>query len=323
MEPNNEGTRVRVARLNALIKEGEQAVALGDMFKARDTFKQALVIDSQDPQALFALGSLYERMGNNPPGIMARQDLWIDAIKTYEKLMAVDSAHVESRVRAGYTHLRFGEFEGSGDKASEQFKKAAKRLDEALELDPKHAGAWYARGYAYLHENQTPAAITAFSKAVALDPKNIEAWWNIGILQEQQENYQAALDAFRAVSTLDPTREGVDDKVQKLLTRLEFQGTSRISTREDDVALTRLDTGMKLVKESNFPKALQFLSQALQHFNATGNITGQLEATRNIASAHKGLRNWNAAREVLLKTHALAMKKGDIQKQAEAAHNLG
>ncbi len=313
----------RAARVKALIGEGEQAAARGDLFRARDTFKSALEVDPREPSALLALGSLYERMGNNPPGIMARQDLWMDAIKTYEALMEVEPAHVEARVRAGYTHLRFGEFEGKGDKAIYHFKKAAEQLDKALELDPKHAGAWYARAYAHLHTNQQPEAVAAFSKAAALSPKNVDAWWNLGILQELQGNYQEALEAFQNVAALDPKREETDGKLQKMRIRLEPGQGTKVNQKDEDAALARLDTGMKLVAESNFPKAIQFLSQALQQFETTGNITGQLEAVRNVAAAYKGLRKWDASRDALCKTRALAIKKGDVQKQAEAAHNLG
>ncbi|NMC05656.1 MAG: tetratricopeptide repeat protein, partial [Candidatus Lokiarchaeota archaeon] len=323
MEPQEPQGQGKESRVKALIDESAKAAGRGDMFKARDLLDDALAIDPADPMALFALGSLYERLGNNPPGIMARQDLWKDAIKAYEQLMALDARHVDARVHAGNVHLKFGEFEGTGEKAREQFCKAANRLDEAIKLDPTHAGAWYARAFVHLHENQLPAAIDAFARTTALDPKNVEAWWNLGVLQEQQGNYQGALDAFLSVNSLSPGREGLDLRIQKLRIRMEFTRKTRASARNDDLALEHLDIGTRLVKESNHPKAIQFLSKALQHFAATGNITGQLEATRHTAAAYKGLRDWNAARDALESARALAIHKGDVAKQAEAAHNLG
>ncbi|MBN2150832.1 MAG: tetratricopeptide repeat protein [Candidatus Lokiarchaeota archaeon] len=305
-----------------MVREAEQASGRGDAFRARDLFQQALAIEPLDEDALFGLGSLYERMGNNPPGIMARQDLWMDAIKAYEKLIEAVPGHVEARVRAGYTYLRYGECEGTGEKAFDQFKKAAQRLDEALELDPRHAGAWYARAYAHLHANQQEGAIAAFSRVTALDPKHVDAWWNLGILQEQHGRYQEALDAIQHASSLDPKREGTDGRLQRLRIRL-VPARNKGDARGDDAALARLDTGTKLLSQSNFPKAIQFLSQAMRHFEAVGNPTGQLEAARHIAAAHKALRQWGPAREALVLVLELAAGKGDRAMRAEASHNLG
>lgn len=305
------------------IQRGEKAQTQTNLFKARDCYDEAIKLEPQNIQAWFKKGLLLEEMGINPPGIMAREDLFKDAIHCFEQVITIDPLNVAAFLHIGQVYVRLADYARNLSDAEIHAKQALASLDKVLQLDPKQSKAWYARGFAHLRLKQNQEALQDFIKTIENDVQNVTAWWNLGCLHDSQGNYQPAFDAFEKVLALKPSDPEVDTRLQKLRIRLHAKTRTPEITAWESEALNQLDTGQKLVKQDNFPKALQFLMNALQTFDAINNPHGQLEALRYIALSHKALRQWEVALAILKQLHALAKQLTDTAKIAEAAHNMG
>ncbi len=305
------------------IQLAEKAVTQANILKARDCYNAAIKLEPKNLQAWFKKGLLLEDMGINPPGIMAREDLFKDAIHCFEQVITIEPQNVAAFLHVGQVYVRLADYARNLSEADNYAKQALVPLDKALQLDPKQSKAWYARGYAHLRLKQDQDALQDFIKTTENDNQNTEAWWNLGCMHDLLGNYQAAFDAFQRVLTRKPSDTELDTRLQKLRIRLHATTRTPGITAQETEALNQLDTGQRLVKQDNFPKALQFLMNALQTFNAINNPYGELEALRYIALSHKALRQWEVALAILKQFHALAKQLGDTSKIAEAAHNMG
>lgn len=99
-------------------------------------------------------------------------------------------------------------------------KRAKDALDKAVELDPKSARAFVARGVGnyYLPTNLGGGpdnAIKDFKHATALDPKSAEAWLWMGIALKKQQRNAEAREAFIKSLQLDPDRVWTKDQLAK------------------------------------------------------------------------------------------------------------
>ncbi|HSR68838.1 MAG TPA: tetratricopeptide repeat protein [Acidobacteriota bacterium] len=77
-------------------------------------------------------------------------------------------------------------------------KKAAKKLDKALEIYPQFAAAWNLRGAVYAGKGQLDDARAAFHKAIEHDPSAPSGHWSLAMLEiRQQEWFRASLATTR------------------------------------------------------------------------------------------------------------------------------
>ncbi len=305
------------------IQQAKKAVTQANIFKARDCYDAAIKLEPQNIHAWYEKGLLLEDMGINPPGIMAREDLFKEAIHCFEQVITIDPQNVAAFLHIGQVYVRLGDYARNVSEAENYAIKALAPLDTALTLDPKQSKTWYARGYAHLRLKQNQEALQDFIKTTENDKENTEAWWNLGCIHDLLGNYQAAFDAFQKVLTLKPSDPTLDGRLQKLRIRLYATTRTPEMTARETEALNQLDTGQRLVKQDNFPKAIQFLINALQTFEIINNPYGQMEAMRYIALSHKALRQWEVALAELKQLYSLAKQLGDTPKLAEAVHNIG
>jgi tetratricopeptide (TPR) repeat protein len=81
--------------------------------------------------------------------------------------------------------------------------EAVKALDGAIQLDPRSAGAYAARGRAFFETSQYPKAVSDLTQAILLDDKNGEAFFLRGIVQlEYTFDSKNALKDFARVKEL-------------------------------------------------------------------------------------------------------------------------
>lgn len=95
---------------------------------AVDYLNNALNIDPQSIEALYALGMFYQEAGDTA-----------NAIESYNKLLVVDPANVYGNYNLGYIHLVM----------LQQYEKAIEYFDRALEGKPDYFEAIYNKGYCY------------------------------------------------------------------------------------------------------------------------------------------------------------------------------
>ncbi len=151
------------------IQRGEKALTQADVFKARDCYDEAIKLEPQNIQAWYKKGLLLEDMGINPPGIMAREDLFKDAIHCFEQVITIDPQNVAAFLHVGQVYVRLADYARNLSEAEKYAKQALAPLDKALHLDPKQSKAWYARGYAHLRLKQDQDALQDFIKTTEND----------------------------------------------------------------------------------------------------------------------------------------------------------
>ncbi len=315
--------KAKAALVQDLIRDAKQAASRHDVFKARDILKQAVENYPDCIVCWHDLGVLYEKMGNNPPGIMARQDIWRDALDCYARVVVLDPARVEARYSMGIINVRLAECSAKEDETRAFYQHGLAHLATALAQDATHERSWYASGVIQMRLGNQQDAILAFTRATRLDPTDVDAWWNLGLLHERSGNDQQSLDAFEKVRSLNKERACIDEHVQRLRIKLHAGEKTPAAREKEGRGIELLVTGQKLVKESNFPKAIQFLSNVFQIFKEISNVHGQMETLRYLAAANKGFKRWAAATGALNSLRDLSKDHGNLNFLAEAHHNLG
>ncbi|HTQ56465.1 MAG TPA: hypothetical protein VMI94_18475 [Bryobacteraceae bacterium] len=99
-------------------------------------------------------------------------------------------------------------------------KRAREAIDKALELDPKSAQAYLARGVGnyYLPEAMgggAPAAIPDFHKAAELDPNSADVQLWLGLALRKEHHNVEARQAFAKALQLDPGRLWIKQQLEK------------------------------------------------------------------------------------------------------------
>lgn len=99
-------------------------------------------------------------------------------------------------------------------------KRAREAIDKALEIDPKSAQAYMARGVGnyYLPDalgGGAAIAIPDFRKAAALDPASAEVYLWLGLALRKEHHNAEARQAFEKSLQLDPARIWVKQQLEK------------------------------------------------------------------------------------------------------------
>ena len=99
-------------------------------------------------------------------------------------------------------------------------KRARDAVDKALQLDPKSARAWLARGVGnyYLPSafgGGATLAIADFRKAIQLDPPYADAWLWLGLGLRKENHNAEARKAFAKALELDPDRIWTKQQLEK------------------------------------------------------------------------------------------------------------
>src|SRR5262249_13669933 len=78
----------------------------------------------------------------------------------------------------------------------------------ALDLDPKHAGAFYHRGLAHAANGDFDLAIADFDMAIELDPKNNDVYNNRGLAYAAKGDYDRAIAEYSKAIELNAKHAG-------------------------------------------------------------------------------------------------------------------
>lgn len=81
---------------------------------------------------------------------------------------------------------------------------AVANFDQALDLNPNYAPAWYYRGMAYRNAGNLDQAIADYTAAIAADPRYSVAFYARGVVYRQLEDYQQAILDYDQAIALEP-----------------------------------------------------------------------------------------------------------------------
>ncbi len=74
---------------------------------------------------------------------------------------------------------------------------ARQLFDEAIELDPQNAEAWYQRGNTYTDIGDFDQALSDYNEAIRLKPTYADAYFNRGLVKKYMGNDDGACADFR------------------------------------------------------------------------------------------------------------------------------
>ncbi|HSR50426.1 MAG TPA: tetratricopeptide repeat protein [Acidobacteriota bacterium] len=88
-------------------------------------------------------------------------------------------------------------------------KKAAKKLDKALEIYPEFAAAWNLRGTVHAAKAQSEKARTAFRTSIRHDPEAVSGHWSLALLEIREKNWREAAFSTTRLLEIEPTDPAV------------------------------------------------------------------------------------------------------------------
>jgi len=88
--------------------------------------------------------------------------------------------------------------------AEGNYRDAVAKLNQAIELDPRHAPSWVSLGVAKQRTDDSTAAFESFHRALELDPDSLMALNNLASAYVQQEKWDLAAEHLRRAIRLNP-----------------------------------------------------------------------------------------------------------------------
>lgn len=140
------------------------------------------------------------------------------------------AAMVESRIRAAWVAqaspaavllLR----RGARNLASRTNDEALEDFDAAIVLSPTSAEAWHQRAQANAALGDATAAARDLQEALRLEPRHFGALLTLSILQEERGDARAALRSLEAAMALYPRLPGSEQRLRELRRKAEGDAT--------------------------------------------------------------------------------------------------
>ena len=127
-----------------------------------------------DTQALNAIGVAQGRAGRSA-----------DALKTFQRVLALDPENALAHFNLGTALLDAGDFAAAAD-----------HLERSLRADPKSAAAWSSLGFAKMRREDEAGAEECWRRSLELDRAQYAALYNLAIAQGRRGEIRAARQAL-------------------------------------------------------------------------------------------------------------------------------
>lgn len=89
-------------------------------------------------------------------------------------------------------------------------------LTAAIDSAPKHAEAYNKRATVYLMDGHVQRGLLDIRQALQLEPRHFGAWNSLGRVMEQMNDEAGALEAFRRSKALNPYQDDIDENIERL-----------------------------------------------------------------------------------------------------------
>lgn len=114
---------------------------------------------------------------------------------------------------------------GARNLAARTNDEALEDFDAAIILSPNSAEAWHQRAQAYAALGDAPAAARDLQEALRLEPRHFAALVTLSLLQEQRGDASGALRSMQAAMALNPHLQGGQERVRELRRKAEGDAT--------------------------------------------------------------------------------------------------
>lgn len=92
---------------------------------------------------------------------------------------------------------------GLEEAKKEDYEKAIKYFEKAVNEDPEFAFAWDNLGVNYRKINNFDKAIECYNKSLKIDPKGVMPLQNIAVAYQYKKEFQKAIDAYEKLAKID------------------------------------------------------------------------------------------------------------------------
>jgi tetratricopeptide (TPR) repeat protein len=114
---------------------------------------------------------------------------------------------------------------GARNLAARTHDEALEDFDAAITLSPSSAEAWHQRAQAYAALGDAPAAARDLQEALRLEPRHFGALLTLSRLQEEANDARAALRSMEAALALHPRLRGGEARLRELRRKAEGDAT--------------------------------------------------------------------------------------------------
>lgn len=163
--------------LDALLNEGYEFARAGKLFDAIKCFEYVVEQDPELADGWFFLGAAREKLGDNPPGIMARGDFYRDASSAFQRTTELEPNVARGWLHWGYCLEKWADYTSpyEKDKISNLYNQAIAAYQRKIELDPGDPDGWYDAANVYRKLDKIDEAIKHYQKALDLNPDDDDA----------------------------------------------------------------------------------------------------------------------------------------------------
>ena len=222
---------------DALFNLAHVAEARGDLSTAIGLYYKILLAQPNDINAHFGLAQAYISQG-----------LVADGLAEYDKVLKLRPRFPDVFNNLGLVYARQGE----GDRAIEQYRKA-------LQIDPKMTAAYLNMANVQFQAGKYLEAKDSLQEAIKIDPHNYVIWMNAGVMATTVGDLDSGEKYFRAAVYYNP--------------------------KSPDPCV---DLGMVLIKQSAIPGKKSRLDEAIGYFKrATVLDPSNVGAQHNLADAER------------------------------------
>ena len=158
-----------------------------------------LYSNGQIQEALETIEALSKDFPNNPlllniSGVCyAGLSLMDDAVKSYEKAVAIKPDYADAHFNLGNILRDLGELDG-----------AIKSFVKTIEIMPEYDEAQYNLGVTLQELGQLDEAIEQYEKALSINPENADLILNLGFIYQSLGQIDEAIEQYNKALTIDP-----------------------------------------------------------------------------------------------------------------------
>ncbi|MCZ8117128.1 MAG: tetratricopeptide repeat-containing serine protease family protein, partial [Microcystis sp. LE18-22.4A] len=167
---------------------GDFSTSAGREREARENYEQALTVINQ----------AISLVPNNPNHYNEKYAV-LDKLKRYDEGLAAITQAINLAPRAAWYGNR-----GLVYHNQQKYDLALAEYNQAIELNPNYAMAYYNRGILYQDLQKYELALSDYSKAIDINPNDAKAYVNRGFIYYNQQKYDLALSDYSKAIDINP-----------------------------------------------------------------------------------------------------------------------
>lgn len=172
----------KLSKPEVLLQKAHNLQQSGRLTEAMYCYNQVLALQSDNLEACYGLGKLYEQQ--NQPQV---------AINWYFQALAIRYDFLPAHSALGLLFWQLGDI-----------KKAIGSYQQALALDTNSSETHFNLGCAYQVQGNLELAIQHYQKAIALKSDFVDAYVNLGVLYKSLDQLDAAASLYQSAIAVDP-----------------------------------------------------------------------------------------------------------------------